>query len=316
MRISTGITLSGRQEYRTACFLLLLAATLVGFLQPLVTLLVLSFQDGRFGHYSHIALIPFLSLYVLYVDRKAIFATTEWGTWPGLLLMTMGATLCWRSGESGLESLDSLILLMLSLVSVGWGAFLLCYGPLAFQKASFGLLLLLFMVPLPPLLLDAIIGFLQWGSAEATDFLFRVLSISVSRHGLVFELPNLAIQIAEECSGIRSSLALLIVSLVAGHLSLGAMWTRLALLLFVIPLTIVKNAVRIVGLSLLGNYVDPSFVGDSLFHKTVGIPLFVMALAVLAFMCWVLKRAEALTPHLAPGVRGGRPTRREPVSLI
>jgi exosortase/archaeosortase family protein len=60
----------------------------------------------------------------------------------------------------------------------------------------------------------------------------------------------------------------------------------------VVPLAIVKNAFRIVGLSLLANYVDPTFITDSALHRSGGIPLFLASLVVLLSLAWLLRRFE------------------------
>ena len=190
------------------------------------------------------------------------------------------------------EALGGYALTILSFVMMCWGAFLLCYGIQALRTASFGLGLMVFMVPFPSVVLDAIVAFLQHSSAEVTDQLFSVLGVPVFREGFVFSLSDFTIYVAEECSGIRSALALLITSLAAGYLFLRSTWGKIGLLFIVVPLAIVKNALRIVGLALLANYVDPSFITDSALHRNGGIPLFVLSLAVLFSLVWLMRKLE------------------------
>ncbi|HXC67590.1 MAG TPA: hypothetical protein VN638_09235, partial [Nitrospiraceae bacterium] len=73
---------------RNGLSLLLLLAAVAWFWQPLVSLFDLTQQQE---HYSHIVLIPCLSLYLLYFDRKAIFASLEWSPWLGVLVIGIGA---------------------------------------------------------------------------------------------------------------------------------------------------------------------------------------------------------------------------------
>ncbi|MBX9692903.1 MAG: archaeosortase/exosortase family protein, partial [Cyanobacteria bacterium] len=68
----------------------------------------------------------------------------------------------------------------------------------------------------------------------------------------------------------------------------------------VIPLAIIKNAFRIVGLALLANYVDPGFITDSILHRSGGIPLFLLSLAVLFVLVWLLRRCEERFYHYSP----------------
>jgi exosortase len=140
--------------------------------------------------------------------------------------------------------------------------------------------------------LEAIVGFLQRSSAEATAVLFSVLGIPVFRQEFVFSLSNFTIHVAEECSGIRSALALLITSIVAGHFFLRSNGAKLGLVAVVVPLAIVKNAFRIVGLALLANYVDPTFITNSALHRSGGIPLFLVSLILLLSLTWLLRKLE------------------------
>ena len=54
-----------------------MVATVAWFWRPLATVVSLSLQNGRYDHYSHIVLIPLISLYLLYINRSAIFAVAE-----------------------------------------------------------------------------------------------------------------------------------------------------------------------------------------------------------------------------------------------
>ena len=71
-----------------------------------------------------------------------------------------------------------------------------------------------------------------------------------------------------------------------------------------VPLAIVKNAVRIVVLSLLGIYVDPGFVGAGVLHRYSGLPVFALAFAILGAIIWLLQRSEARSWRRATRVAG------------
>src|SRR5437016_9299346 len=283
-------------QRRNLLALLLFFATVAWFWQPLVTLFSLTQEQE---HYSHIVLIPCLSFYVLFLDRKAVLASREWSPWLGLPVIGMGAWGYWRAAPATFAA-DQLSMMILALVVMCWGIFVSCFGITPCRKVSFGLLFLLFMIPLPSFLLDAIIGFLQRSSAEATDILFSLLGVPVFRQGFLFSLSNFTVHVAEECSGIRSALSLFITSLVAGHFFLRSAWGKMGLVAVVVPLAIVKNAFRIVGLSLLANYVNPTFITNSVWHRSGGIPLFLLSLVVLFSLVWLLRRSERRLGYYPP----------------
>ena len=284
------------EQSRNVLSVILLLALVICFWQPLSALYTLTQQQE---HYSHIVLIPWLSLYVLYLDRKAILSSRAWSPWVGSIALGVGALWAWRA-DSATYGSNLLTVQMLAFVLMCWGIFLFCYGIQAFRTYSFGLLVLLCMVPLPVDLLNAVIVFLQRNSAEVTDMVFSFLGIPFFREGFVFALPNIKIHVAQECSGIRSALSLVITSLVAGRFLLRSAWGKWALVAIVVPLAIVKNAFRIVGLSLLANYVDPSFITDSSLHRFGGIPLFALSVVILLSLAWMLRNMEKRIGYYPP----------------
>ena len=292
--------LSFRPSTRNYMFLVLLIGTAIYFWHTLAALYSLTQQQD---HYSHILLIPFVSLYAFYLDRTAILSFKAWSPWMGAWVIGVAASWAWRA-DSSVYGADSLTVQMLTFVIMCWGIFLFCYGIKACRAYAFGLLVLLCMVPLPVGMLNAVISFLQRNTAEVTDAVFTLLGIPFFRDGFIFALPNISIHIVEECSGIRSALSLVITSLVAGHFFLRSVWGKWALVMIVVPLAIVKNAFRIVGLSLLANYVDPSFITDSILHRSGGIPLFALSLVILLSLAWLIRRMERRTGYyLHEGVR-------------
>ena len=173
---------------------------------------------------------------------------------------------------------------------------MLSYGRVALQAACFQLLFLFFIIPIPNFLLEETIFLLQMGSAEVTDGLFKLTGVPVYREGLIFDLPGLTIYVAEECSGIRSSLALLITSLLAGHLFLRSRWSKVFLSSAIVPIALFKNGLRIVSVSLLTIYVDRGFIAGNL-HRRGGVLFFLLSLMILALVLRLLQRLEEPRPE-------------------
>ena len=176
--------------------------------------------------------------------------------------------------EPATESKRFSVFLHYRLCDLTIGNFIAFYGKRAFQKALFPMLFLIFMIPIPFILLDPIIRILQVGSAQAVDGIFQIIGIPYYRDGMVFEFTGVTIEVAKQCSGIRSSLAMLITSVVAGYLILPSGWRRVVLIPVVVPITIFKNAVRITTITLLSIYVDEKFLTDSWLHHSRGDRLF------------------------------------------
>ena len=144
---------------------------------------------------------------------------------------------------------------------------------------------------MPSAVTQAAIEFLQRGSTEAVNVLFYLLGVPATREGFVFHLPGLSIEVAESCSGIRSSIALMITSVIAGKLFLRRGWTRSLVAISIVPIAILKNAIRITTLSILGVYVDEKiFLGD--LHRKGGVVFFCISLVLLWAVIIPLRKLE------------------------
>jgi exosortase len=168
----------------------------------------------------------------------------------------------------------------------------MCFGLLGIRAVPFPLGFLVFAIPLPDALRSYVITLLQSDSAEVAGVLFKLSRLPVVREGFIFALPGLDIEIARECSGIRSSIALLITGLLASHLWLRRWWSKTVIWLLLYPLAVFKNGLRIVTLCLLTLYVDEGFITGDL-HTRGGIVFFGLNLIILSIILVILRRLEA-----------------------
>lgn len=267
-----------------------IAGSLLVFFRPLGAALHFAANNDDA---SHIFLIPFISTGVIYLERRAIFQRVSYDVAGAALLALVSgavgaATLLWHESWGPSQSLSAY---MLALVLLSVAGFALMFGRSATRAAQFSLLLLLLAVPLPDFLLAPAVYFLQKGSAELVAALFDLVGIPFLRQGFIFELGRFTIEIAEECSGIRSSMAVLILALLAAHFYLRSSWKQALFILCSLFIMIVKNGVRIATLTILALYVDPSFLFGKL-HRDGGVVFFVLGLVLLLPVLWLLGRRE------------------------
>jgi exosortase len=241
----------------------------------------------------HFSLILLVSLYLMHARRKALFAQAAYCVQGGLPFVLVGI-LCYVLGVKlrfDLSPHDFMALTALGAVTVWVGGFVMFFGLPATRITLFPLGFLLFIIPLPEALLLRIITALQYASAEVVSLLFQLCPFPFTRESLYFTLPGLHIEVARECSSIRSSLALCIACMLANHLLLHRWWSKAAVLLLVFPLAVFKNGVRIVTLSLLTLYVDKDFMASDL-HSKGGVVFFGLALAMLLPIFLGLRKLE------------------------
>ena len=181
-------------------------------------------------------------------------------------------------------------------------AFVLCYGMQSFRAGIYPLCCMFLMIPLLPSWMDRIAAVLQHGSAAISYEILRLSGIPVWRRGMLFSLPGLDFEVGPECSGIRSSLAMMMVAIVAGYVYLRSGWARSALILLTIPIILFKNSVRIVVISTLGAYVDRVFIDGPFHHRYGGLLFSVVGVVLLVLVLAGLQKIEMRRRSYGGGV--------------
>jgi exosortase len=266
------------------------------FAKPVYSLFQVANQDDTS---SHILLIPFITAWLLYTERKQLDPEAGFSIWPvaAFLAPSILMAVLTLSCES-CTSRTRLSSYALSLIFLVVAGFIFAFGAPSAKSSGFALAFLLFMIPIPDRILGQVIYGLQAGSAAIAEVLFNLSGAPVLRQGFVFRLPVMSIEVAQECSGIRSSLALVILALLVAHFAFRPFWKKLAFVVAGLCMMLIKNGIRIATLTLLANYVNPSFLNGNLHHQG-GIVFFLIGLALLLPVYWALRRGESPKPLVA-----------------
>ncbi len=263
------------------------------FSLPLFNLTRFALQSSL---YSHIVLIPFIGLYLAWQRRSAEPDHTPPNRLLAITLFGLGiATLSgWAlAGQSGttLAREDSLALTTFSFLGFFAGLCAWLLGRQTLHRQLFPLAFLLFMVPMPVALESVIEMILQHGSAAVAQVLFGLAGTTVFVDGLVFQFAVITLRVAPECSGIHSSLALLITSIVAGSFFLRSPIRRTLLAVAVFPLALLRNGFRVFVLGELCVRISPDMI-NSYIHHQGGPIFFVLSLFPFALILLILVRTE------------------------
>lgn len=262
---------------------------------PIRELVLFVLHPENRKYHSHIVFIPLVSGYLLLERRKEIAGQQSFSAHVGVPLLLAALALYLLGGSERFVSggTNRISLQMGSAVVFAVGGFIAIYGIPAFRHARFALLFLLFVAPMPTGIMEGILHFLQVCSTEVSYLLFKLSGVPIYREGFVFTLPGLSIEIAKACAGMRATVTLFIVTVLAGHLFLRSMRGKALLALSTFPITIVGNSLRIFGLTLLGLYVDRAYIDStSLPHLRGGWLFFLVDLVIAAGVLAVLRRGE------------------------
>jgi len=242
-------------------------------------------------NFSHGFLVPVFSAFVVWQDRKQLAALPKKPSWFGLAVIA-GALVVLIVGVLGAEfflSRSSLVLLIGGLVIyfLGWGHFRAILFPLAF---------LFFMIPIPVIVFNQIAFPLQFLAARLGSSLLDLFGVPVLREGNVIQLPTMALEVAQACSGIRSLMSLGALAVIYGYFLETRNLHRVLLALAAIPIAIAANGLRVMGTGLLGYYWDPD-KAEGFFHTFSGWVIFIISLALLFSFHAVLRWAETKRTH-------------------
>jgi exosortase C (VPDSG-CTERM-specific) len=266
---------------------------LVAFCRPL---LALANYAAHSELHSYILLVPIVSAYLLYLRRDQLPKRNVADVPVGTVLLVGGLgvfllTECLDLAGPAPSDNRAFVLLTLSfLCCLAAGGFFFL-GRSWMRAAAFPFAFLIFMVPMPDAMADALETASKYASAEAANLFFHISGMPFLRAGLIFQLPNITIEVAQECSGIRSSWVLFITSILAAKLFLKTPWRRFALVVFVIPLAILRNGFRILVIGLLCVHMGPQMI-HSLIHRRGGPLFFTLSLIPLLLVLWLLRKGD------------------------
>jgi exosortase C (VPDSG-CTERM-specific) len=236
--------------------------------------------------YSHVLLIPVICFYLVWINRKK-FPVGRPAVVSSLLAYIPAMALVglyFASATNPVWHVKSnyLSVTTIALVLVCVGNLFLLLGKEFVKAALFPALFMLLMAPFPETVLDGLETFFQHSSAWTAGIMFDITGTTVLHDGLMFQLPGITIQVAQECSGSHSCLVLMITAFIAGYFFLPSYRFRALLVFFIIPLGIVRNAFRIFVIGQLCAHVSPDMIHSYIHHH--GGPIFFVASLVPFFI--------------------------------
>jgi exosortase len=288
-----------------AGFGVLLAASLVLGWRPLLATFTLALHNDE---YTHILLILPVSLSLIVGEwpslREMISPNVRAGfAFVAIAVLAALFPILPTFHAASLPPDITLSIRMFALVVFWSGACILCFGSRVARGLLFPLCFLLWLVPFPQAMLARIVDLLQRGSALSAHVLFAAAGVPVLQEGVVLSIPGLTVEVAQECSSIRSSSMLLVTAMVLAHVLLRSPWRQALVVAVAVPLSVAKNGLRIFTIAMLGTRVDPGYLNGRLHHQG-GVIFFAIALALVLVLIWFLKRPEdkaAAVPLLSEG---------------
>ncbi len=262
--------------------LVLLFGALVYLYAPVVALLVQQWWEDP--NYSHGFLVPFFVGFVVWERRRALAAVPMRPSWWGAPLALFALLLLFL-GSLGAE----LFLARISLLLLTIGLLLWLHGWALVKSLRFPLAALLLMTPCPASSYYDLVFPLQLVASRLAAATLQMSHLfPVLRDGNVLVLPSTRIEVAEACSGIRSLVSLLTITIIYGYFGEKRVSIRWLLCLLMVPIAVLSNAARVVFSAVAAEYGGASAL-EGWPHTLSGIFLFVVATLLLVAAHLVLR---------------------------
>ncbi len=262
---------------------LALLASLVAWLYyPVLRHLAWQWWDDE--NYSHGFLIPLMSAYFVWERREQLGKLGKAPSLFGLAILAAGVGLLLLGSVAG-----ELYTMRVSLLVVLAGLVHFHLGRRHLTLLAFPILYLLFMIPPPSILFNAIAFPLQLFAAQVATAALQLLDIPIFREGNLITLANTTLEVAEACSGIRSLVTLLALATTLAYFTQRTPWRAGILVATAVPIAILANASRVTGTGVLAQHYGLK-AAEGFFHTFSGWFLFLIAAALLGTTGALLSR--------------------------
>jgi exosortase B len=244
----------------------------------------------RTDEQAHGALILIVTLWLLWQLRERLTSLAFAGgarapAAGGWALLALGAALyvLGRSQNVWVFTIGSQIPVMAGglVLLRGWGALRVAWFPLLF---------LVFMIPIPGILVDAMTGPLKSWVSELAEQVLYTLGFPVARSGVILSIGPYELLIADACSGLHSLFSLSALGLLFLYLNARpGLWHNALMLASILPIAFLANTLRVIALMLITYYYGER-AGQGFLHEFSGVALLGAALLCLFALDGALAR--------------------------
>ncbi|MBN2654311.1 MAG: exosortase/archaeosortase family protein [Nitrospirae bacterium] len=237
-------------------------------------------------NYSHGFLVPLVAGYFFWQRRQEIFKLDSKPSNVGIYALIFWAAM-YIIGSYASEYFtmrSSIVVLIAALV-------LIYFGMEALKLMALPIGYLFLMVPIPYIIYDSFAFPLKLFVTKVSVFALKLMGIVVLREGNVIMFPNIILEVADACSGMRSIMSLLALSVAVAFVGNFSAAKRWILILSAIPIAIATNAGRVIATGLLSQFWGAR-AAEGFFHEFAGMAVFGVAMVMLIGLAALLRRIK------------------------
>lgn len=261
---------------KQACYGGIILILFIAAYYPALQILVTKWANSE--EYMHAFLIVPVIFYMIWAKRKTLCANPNDYSYLGLLLIIPSIALYYFAL---LTQVDTIILLSMFFTIVGTIIYLA--GVTGLKEIFTPLLLLLMLIPVPEQLYTLLTFPLQLKVSEISEVVVRMFDIPILREGNVMQIPRKSFEVVEACSGLRSIISFLTLSVLIGSFGVKYFSSKLILVSVSIPLAVFVNIIRIVSMITLYHFFNLDLT-EGAGHTVTGILVFLVAIVILILL--------------------------------
>lgn len=235
-------------------------------------------------NYSHGFFVPLFCGWILWKKRKNLKQVPVNQNWAGFVVI-LGALAILILGVLGAENFLS----RTSFIFLLAGLIIYFRGSKLFRAVLFPWGVLFLMIPLPAIIFNEIALPLQFEASALASNMLSLVGIPVLREGNIIHLPSITLDVVEACSGLRSLVSLITLTVIYGYLFEARQWRRALLILSAVPIAVMANGLRIMGSGVLGEYWSPD-KAEGFFHLFSGLLVFLVSIVLLLVVHGIVSR--------------------------
>lgn len=190
------------------------------------------------------------------------------------------------------------IISILSLVFILCGLICIIFGAKTAVKYWFALFFFIFLIPWPTSVIDTLTQPMKIAVSYAADHLLYALDYPIARSGVILQIGQYKLLVADACAGLNSLFTLEAIGLLyINVINHQAFWRNVLLAVLIVPISFTSNVLRVCTLALITFHLGDE-AGQGFLHNFSGMVLFMTALVLIIVVDSLIQKvAEKFNMH-------------------
>jgi len=225
--------------------------------------------------YSHGFFILPISLYLIWRKRGEILSQPPVPARWGYVLMLLWAFTYTLGIVGHISTIANVSMILFAI-----GAVAVLINGRAARIILFPAFFMIFMFPIPSEIYTRVTNPLMLISTHISFHILSILDVPILKEGNLLFLPNYKMEVVNACSGIRSMLAIMAITLLVGYFYIGSKVIRAVFFLVSVPIALFGNVFRITSTALLAYFYSPQ-AAEGFSHTFAGIVTFFISFLII-----------------------------------